>query len=233
MKIIRNALSVVVAMSAIHAQAAELIANGGFESGSFAGWGAAAQSGSNGALGVESGTTGPLSGMSNAGPSSGEFFALSDQGGPGAYSLTQTFTVAAGVTAVKLKFDLFANNYADTIIDPIGLDFSGPPNQHARVDLLTGSAGAFDTGAGVIANLYIGADAGANPNSWTSYKIDLTGLALAGGTYQIRFGEVDNQFFFNMGVDNVSITAVPEPGTYLMMLAGLAGLGFLSRAKPR
>ncbi len=233
MKIIRNALSVVVAVSAIHAQAAELIANGGFENGDFAGWGAAAQSGSNGALSVESGTTGPLSGMSNVGPSSGEFFALTDQGGVGAYSLTQTFTVAAGVTAVKLKFDLFANNYADTIIDPIGLDYSGPPNQHARVDLLTASAGAFDTGAGVLANLYIGADAGANPNRWTSYTIDLTGLALAGGTYQIRFGEVDNQFFFNMGVDNVSITAVPEPGTYLMMLAGLAGLGFLSRAKPR
>ena len=87
----------------------------------------------------------------------------------------------------------------------------------------------------MLGNFYLGADAGSNPNPWTSYSFDLTSLAGAGGTYQIRFAEVDNQGFFNMGVDNVSINvaAVPEPGTYALMLAGLAGVGFVARARRR
>lgn len=222
MNIDKLALAAVLASSAVHAQAMELITNGGFETGDFTAWGVTVLPPSNGNLTVESGTAGPLSTLSNAGPSAGSFFALSDQTGPGTYALTQGFSVVMGITSVILKFDLFANNYAGgSIVDPIGLDHTGPANQHVRVDLLTGAAGPLDTGGGVIANFYLGSDAGTNPNPWTSYTIDLTGLALVGGTYQIRFGEVDNQGFFNMGVDNVSITAVPEPQAYLMLLAGL------------
>ena len=232
----RHALAAFVTLSAFQAQAADLLTNGGFETGDFTGWTATLRPSSSGNITVESGTTGPLSGLSNAGPSAGRFFALSDQSGPGTYALTQAFTVAAGTTSVTFNFDLFANNYAgSTIVDPIGLDHRGPPNQHVRVDLLTGAAGAFDTGAGVISNFYLGADAGANPNPWTSYSFDLTALATPGGTYQIRFAEVDNQLFFNMGVDKVSINAaaIPEPGTYALMLAGLAGVGFVARARRR
>lgn len=222
MNVNKLALAAVLASSAFHAQATELITNGGFETSDFTAWGVTVLPGSNGNLTVESGTAGPLSSIANAGPSTGTFFALSDQTGPGTYALTQGFSVVMGTTSVTLKFDLFANNSTgSTIVDPIGLDHTGAANQHARVDLLAGAAGALDTGGGVIANFYLGADAGSNPNPWTSYTIDLTGLAVAGGTYQIRFAEVDNQGFFNMGVDNVSIAAVPEPQTYLMLIAGL------------
>ena len=236
MHLARHALAVFVTVSAIQVQAADLLTNGGFETGDFTGWTANTKTGSNGDLSVQSLMTGPHSGLSNAGPSAGQFFALSDQTNPGTYALTQAFTVASGTTSVIFKFDLFANNYANsTIVDPIGLDHTGPANQHVRVDLLTGTADAFDTGAGVLGNFYLGADAGSNPNPWTSYSFDLTSLAGAGGTYQIRFAEVDNQNFFNMGVDNVSINvaAVPEPGTYALMLAGLAGVGFVARARRR
>jgi len=34
-----------------------------------------------------------------------------------------------------------------------------------------------------------------------------------------------------MNIDNVSITAVPEPGTYALMLAGLGLVGFLARRR--
>jgi hypothetical protein len=34
-----------------------------------------------------------------------------------------------------------------------------------------------------------------------------------------------------IGLDNVSVTAVPEPETYAMMLAGLGALGFMGRRR--
>jgi hypothetical protein len=53
----------------------------------------------------------------------------------------------------------------------------------------------------------------------------------AGGTFQIRFGEADNQGFFNMGVDNVVVdaTATPEPATFLLFGPALVGLVALRR----
>ena len=61
----------------------------------------------------------------------------------------------------------------------------------------------------------------------------------AGGTYQLRFAEVDNQFFQQQGVDNVSIEFTPAAPTMggwaaallalLLLLAGLTALGHRSR----
>ena len=73
-------------------------------------------------------------------------------------------------------------------------------------------------------NFYAGADAGSNPNPWTHYSFDVSSLVAAGGTYQVRFAMTDNQYFFNMGVDNVSVMASPEPGTLLLLAPALGAL---------
>jgi PEP-CTERM motif len=225
-------------LTAPWAVAVELLTNGNFETGTLAGWAVTDQAGGTGSwFNSVPSTATPISGNATASNLfGGSFYAVSDQTGPGAHALTQSFVVAPGATSVFLSFQMFVNNWnPTTIIDPVGLDFTVSPNQHGRVDLLTAGATAFDTGAGVLSNIYIGADTGELPHPWLDYLYDITALVGGGGTFQIRFAEVDNQLFFNMGVDNVSIVAdfaqVPEPD--VLALLGLAALGGVSFRRRR
>lgn len=197
--------------------AQELITNGGFETGRFTAWDVNVQPGAGDFFVVDSAFL-PLSGVATIGPASGTFYAVSDQSGPGTQAIEQSFAIPATPTSVVLSFDLLVNNLgADPpIVDPIGLDHTGPPNQHARVDLLSETASDFDTAAGVIENFFLGADpADSIPNDYTSYSFDITALVASGETYRIRFAETDNTGFLNMGVDNVSVqfTPIPEPAS--------------------
>src|SRR5207249_734802 len=101
-----------------------------------------------------------------------------------------------------LSFSMFVNDQdGGPIVNPSGLNFTALPNQHARVDILTSGAGAFDTGTGVARNFYLGVDPHTNPNPYKNYSFDITNLVGAGGTFQLRFGEVDTQLNLNVGVD--------------------------------
>jgi hypothetical protein len=115
---------------------------------------------------------------------------------------------------------MFNNNWDG---GPFGTsqDFNVIPNQHARVDILSSGAGAFDIGAGVLRNFFLGGTPVTGPNPFTHFSFDVT--SLLPGTYQLRFAEVDNQNFFNMGVDNVSVqeTLIPEPGSFILLLSGI------------
>lgn len=196
-----------LAAFAASAQGAELIVNGGFETGTIAGWTEINQNG--GSFSATSGNTTPLTGMATVGAASGTYYAVSDQGGPGVRGLIQNFTVGAGLTTT-LSFDMFVNDSdGGPILGDGTLDSNGGPKQFASVQLLSGGAGDFDTGAGVLATFYIGVDPqNNNPNPYTSYSFDISSLVAAGGTYRLRFAEVDNQLFLNQGVDNVSVQAV-------------------------
>lgn len=228
----------------------ELLTNGGFETGTFAGWtpvnrplGAAYDPSfpAEGGFVVDNNADGlaPLSGLPTPGPAGGSFFALSDMTAQGTHALLQSFAVPSTATAVALTFNMYVYDWFGTgaLVDPSGLDHTGAPNQHARVDLLAAGASPFDTGAGaVLANFYLGVDpepqAGVAP-VYRNYAIDLSGVVLPGRTYQLRFGAVDNQFVLNQALDNVSVratlapaaaAAVPEPGTWTLLLAAGAPL---------
>lgn len=214
----------------------ELLTNGNFETGTFAGWTVSDQAGGSGSFFIDApGTTTPLSGMATAANASGgSFYAVSDQTGPGTHVLTQSFTVVPGST-VHLTFDMFVNDWdAGPIFGGQGLSFGGAPNQFGTVDILTAAASPFSTaGVDVITNLFLGVDGGVDPNPYTAYAFDLTPFVGGGGTFQLRFAEVDNQFFFNMGIDNVSLMAdAPLPGTLTLIVPGLLA-GLAARRRKR
>jgi len=213
--------------AATPAAAANLLVNGDFETGTYAGWTTNVEGGSSGNLQIEAyDGVAPISGLAYA-PNAlgGDYFSITDQTGPGAYSLTQSFTLATS-TKVIISFDMFANNWAGANINN-GRLYTAGSNQNAVVDILTGTAGAFTSNAlDIVATLYgPGSDAIFGTNPWTSYS---TTLMLGAGTYQIRFAQADNQSYFQQGVDNVSV-AVPEPASWAMLIAGFGLVGAAAR----
>jgi hypothetical protein len=241
------------------ADAGFLLVNGGFETGDLTGWSRADRplgAGYSGAPSVvldgrflidnADGRTplshAPLIGgpQSALGPSGGNFYAISDMTAQGTHSLFQAFTVPANTVSMILTFDMYVYDWSGSggPVAPAGLDHAtASPNQFARVDLLSASAGPFDTGGTVLRNLFLGVDPAAQaglPPVYRSYSFDLTGLAQPGGTYQLRFAVTDNQFVLNQALDNVNLvaTVVPEPSAWALLLSGMP-LGILLRWRLR
>ena len=203
---------------------AELISNGGFETGTFAGWTVANQTGSSGNWFIQTGTTSPVNGFTVPAPPQGTHAAMTDQGGPASSVLLQSFTVPPG-SKVSLSFDVYVNNFAG-FFSPASLDFTTIPNQQARVDILTAGATPFALGSSVLDNVF---DPLSNTTAYVPETFDITSAVGGGGTFQLRFAVVDNQNAFNLGIDAVSIVAtsaaVPEPDSLILLAIGMIGLG--------
>ena len=225
--------------------AQELIKNGGFESGGLTDWQSVSQPGGTGGFSANSDGTMLNPFRSTVGSDSGSFYAVSDQAGDGSHALIQAFTLPTPADSVVLSFDMFVDNYNGDAATAPSLDYTVVPNQQARVDLLSATAGVFDTGAGVLQNFYTGSDPVSDPNldnphSYTHYTFDITSLVKSGGSYQLRFAEVNNQNNLYQGIDNISVLetpAVPEASTMvsfgllLLTLVGAGGLRLHSRKK--
>jgi hypothetical protein len=220
-------LSALVAVSPASVHAGPIF-NGGFESG-LSGWTVTTQAGSGGDFIAHTAGDTPISGLPSVGPASGLQYALSDQDAAAAAALSQQFTLSGPHTNVLLSFKLFVNDNSGTpAVNPAGLDYTADPNQHARVDLLRAGASLLSTDpADVLANFYLGSDPFAtNPNPYTSYTFDITAYTGLGGTFILRFAEVNNLSVMNMGIDDVNITGdavnvVPEPSSLILLGIGV------------
>jgi len=201
--------------------AAELISNGGFESG-FAGWSRIDQLGSDGTFQLQSSISSPVNADPVPPPPGGTLAAMSDAQGPGSHLLYQDITLPASVSSATLQFDYFVGNRADDFRAPDLLDFSTPAlNQQARVDILGSGADPFSLGAAdVVLNAFQTKAGDPLVAGYNHVSLDITALANAhpSETLRLRFAEVDNVSIFQFGVDNVSIStdagsaSVPDSG---------------------
>ena len=194
----------------------ELVSNGGFETGTFAGW-TNTGTGSGFAFTINDGTQDPFGTAVPIAPISGSFDAFSSQSGPGLNTLSQMLALPGSFSSLILSWDDRIQNWAGVFSDP---------NQEFRVGFFTGGGALigtlFSTNPGD-ALIQIGP----NPRSF-----DVTGLLtpFAGGVIELRLAQQDNLFFFNATVDNVSLLAeVPEPGTLALFAFGLLGLSAMRR----
>jgi hypothetical protein len=179
------------------------IQNGGFETGSMVGWGHAPGHPIQAGHGwfVYSGRTSP-SGFTIPAPPSGRFAAVSDQIGPGSNTLFQTFRVPAHAT---LSMTLWYRNRNGAFYSPKMLVPDAARNQQLRITLTRPDAGLYSLKpADVLATVF--ATEPGDPPSLGPTQIHYDLSALAGRLVRLRITEVDNQFFFQVGVDNVTVS---------------------------
>ena len=97
----------------------------------------------------------------------------------------------------------------------------------ARERVAAGSNGlgfTFGNLSGQVLTNVAGAPSG---NVWQQY----TGLVLLNGATSLMFYGTGRSDSLGGSLDNVSVTAVPEPESYAMMLAGLALMGTIARRR--
>jgi hypothetical protein len=232
-----------LAARGVEASSIQLITNGGFETGTLAGWVPNTTNASCGTFIAATGTN-VAAGYTSVGAETGTYYALSSiTCGITAQALIQSFTVPIDTIHLTLSFDMFVNNWSN-LQAGTNLDDSINPNEHAQVDILGAAATPFSSGNNLLVTGASNTGAICGPNlacapvhDYTHYVFDITALASPGGTYQLRFGDIASTWYLQTGVDNVSIladtTAVPEPASLLLLGSGLAMVLKRSRLRRR
>jgi len=234
--LLKLCLSMIMAWTFTAPARADLIVNGGFESG-FSSWTRANQVGSEGTFALQSGTLSPVNAITVPAPPGGTFAAMTDAEGPGSHVLYQDFTVLSPLSTALLTFDLFIGNRAGRFDSPATLDFATATlNQQARVDILLASANPFSVApSDVLLNVYQTKTGDPLVSGYTPTSQDVSAILNTHLNQQLRlrFSEVDNEFIFQLGVDNVHIQesaqVVPEPSYWVITFVGVLAIFWLRR----
>jgi len=208
------------------------LANGGFETGTLARWHTADVGFTGDGWSVAGGTVSPVSGFTVPAPPQGRSQAIVDQTGPGLHLLYRDIR-ADDDTGLRLT--LWYANRAGVFFTPRSLEAFSEPNQQLRVDLVRPTAQLRSMKASdILATIFrtrVGAPAQIAPRV---LRRDLS--RFEGRTVRLRIAEVDNQFFFQAGVDAVRLVDIEDRDDESWPSAGRANLrddGAATTATPR
>jgi hypothetical protein len=224
-----------LAVASVGASATPVLVNGGFESGSLAGWtasGANAGSCDTNFNVSASGSAANCDGYSPIPPTfvapvSGSYaaYASFDGNGPEHHTLTQAFNIAAGATVLNI-------DWQDAL--GFGSGWIFPQPRVFTVNLLKANGSLEAT---LFSESFTNTASGILQN-WTSHDIDASiYLADLGPHAKLQFDLYVPQSFTGpgaFGLDNVAVvTSVPEPASLALAGLALTALAFTLRAKRR
>lgn len=182
--------------------------NGNFEAGSLSRWHVTdLDSDPEDTWYVYSGTSTPLNDFDFPAPPQGEFAAVTDQGGEGTHILHRTRKLRAGYTH-KLSMWVYYDSQEE-IVSPDTLDSDAGPNQQYRIDVLKRGAPIDSVEESDVLMEVFGTESG-DPTNMEPTKVSANLTRFAGKRVVLRFAEVDNQLFFNAGVDAVKLKSKPK-----------------------
>ena len=219
----------VLTLAGLKANAQELVTNGGFETEDFTGW-TLEEITPSGDWFVYTGTVSPLISAPILAPPVGDFAAVTDQRRPDSNLLYQDIEIPAGATVRCSAIVYYVNQEVGGVfIIGDGLTLDGP-NQQYRVDIMDPDAPPFDTGAGVLLNLFQTLPGDPASLGYTNLNFDLS--QFAGSTVRIRAAVVVTEDVLNGSIDAVSCIATTRIPTLsewgLLAMAGILGIvGFM------
>jgi hypothetical protein len=185
---------------------AATVVNGGFETGDTSGWTVVNEAGGDGNWYVCSSDAAacPAPVPSTFPPPEGTYAAISSQRGEGSHILYQDVTLEAGATH-QLSFTTYYENQNIAFYTPDSLSYGTVRNQQYRIDIMKPDAPVDSVAPEDILATVFRTEVG-DPSSMepTPMTVDLS--QFAGSTVRLRFAEVDNQFYFVAGVDDVKVT---------------------------
>jgi hypothetical protein len=189
---------------------AATIVNGGFETGTLAGWTVVDLSGGSGDWFVYTGTSSPLNGFAIAAPPEGTYAATTDQIAPGAYVLYQDVALEANFSHT-LSFYAYYENQAQTFVTPTSLEFR-VRNQQYRVDILKPTTPVTSLAPGDVLATAFRTNVG-DPLTLAPTPVSIDLSSFRGTTVRIRFAEVSSLDNFPASVDKVAVTSTALPTT--------------------
>jgi hypothetical protein len=165
----------------LNSHAQELVTNGNFETGNTSGWSVstdcAEATGGVAVIEAYTGTKAPIIYNTILAPPQGIYAAISDFNGTATAStaLYQEIAVPSN-QSVSCSLIYYYNSFGE-LISRQGLECDENNNQTARIDIMKPGSGAFDTGDGVLENLYQTEPADPMTPGYTTLNFDLTEYA--------------------------------------------------------